>query len=337
MFLQALSAIGAIMDNGLTTRTGSYKMRWTLAITTVLLSLNANATQAPIADQVVKDLYFLSAQCDKYLDGLTDQERSVLTESSSLTERNESLRYVAGKDSILADFQELFKREHLNFNTNLTQMKDKLKKSTDLTSQYEDQNYSEQLYTDSLEEWKKIVKAKKTAAQKDEIKKFTWCRIAVVAAGMGINAAYPKKYVEFALSRPNTATIGYFQVMAERGEYRNTVGTGNQFSEPKTWDGSRFYIVHASFKNLDTESRLPVEGSLFINYDGKDYEFDSVEPILTEGYNIWFRKINPLVTMKTKLVYRIPDEIHGDVYWRPGRNSDDKRLWVGVVKAAEKT
>jgi hypothetical protein len=80
---------------------------------------------------------------------------------------------------------------------------------------------------------------------------------------------------------------------------------------------------------------LPVEGSLFINYNGKEYEFDSVEPIMVEGYNIWFRKINPLITMKTKIVYRVPNEVHGEVFWRPGRNPNDIKLLVGTINAAK--
>jgi hypothetical protein len=78
---------------------------------------------------------------------------------------------------------------------------------------------------------------------------------------------------------------------------------------------------------------MPVEGSLFISYNGKEYEFDSVEPIASEGYNMWFRKINPLIAMKTKIVYRIPDEIEGPVFWRPGRNATDTKLWLGYIKA----
>jgi hypothetical protein len=74
---------------------------------------------------------------------------------------------------------------------------------------------------------------------------------------------------------------------------------------------------------------------LYITYNGKEYEFDSVETVMAEGYNIWFKKVNPLITMKTKIVYRIPDEIEGDVFWKPGRNPDDKRLWVGSVKAQQ--
>ncbi len=335
-FPKALSAISAIMDNGYDNRTGSDTMRWVLAITGTLISLTANAADVgPITTQVMKDQYFSSAECSKYLDGLPEPEQDTLRQLTDIIEKSQSLSFVAGRDTLLGDFQPLFEAKHLHFNTSLVNLKEKVKDSPSLLDSYEDQGYSKQISDDATTKWSEFVKSKKAKPLQANIKKFTWCRIATVAAGMGVNAQFPKNYVERASAMTNTADIGYFKVKAERGEYRNSVGTGNRFSEPKTWDGSRFYIVHASFKNMDTESRLPVEGSLFINYNGKDYEFDSVEPIMSEGYNIWFRKINPLITMKTKLVYRIPNEIYGDVYWRPGRNSDDTRLWVGVLKAAK--
>ena len=52
-------------------------------------------------------------------------------------------------------------------------------------------------------------------------------------------------------------------------------------------------------------------------------------------YNIWFRSINPLITMKSKIVYRIPNEVSGEVFWQPGRNPNDTRLWLGKVDAVE--
>ena len=311
-------------------------MRWVLAIAGTLISLTANAADVgPITTQVMKDQYFSSAECSKYLDGLPEPEQATLRQLTDIIEKSQSLSFVAGRDTLLGDFQPLFEAKHLHFNTSLVNLKEKVKDSPNLLDSFEDQGYSKQISDDATTKWSDFVKSKKAKPLQANIKKFTWCRIAAVAAGMGVNAQFPKSYVERASAMTNTADIGYFKVKAERGEYGNSVGTGNRFSEPKAWDGSRFYIVHASFKNMDTESRLPVEGSLFINYNGKDYEFDSVEPIMTEGYNIWFRKINPLITMKTKLVYRIPNEIHGDVYWKPGRNSDDTRLWVGVLKAAK--
>ena len=311
-------------------------MRRALAVTGTLLSLTAIAADKdPIATQVMKDQFFSSAECGKYLDGFAEPEQDTLSELAAVYEKSQALGFVVGRDTLLGDFQTRFNANNLRFNSSLVEFKEKVKDSPNLLSGYEYNGYSQQILDDTSKKWSTIIQSKKSKPVQANIKKFTWCRIAAVGAGMGMNAQFPSDYVERASAITNTANIGYFKVKAESGEYRNTVGTGNRFAEPKTWEGSRFYIVNASFKNMDTESRLPIEGSLFINYNGKDYEFDSVEPITTEGYNIWFRKINPLITMKTKLVYRIPNEIHGDVYWKPGRNSEDTKLWVGTLKAAK--
>lgn len=296
----------------------------------------AAASQAVDKDaaKVVADRYFLSARCGDYLDGYTDEEKALMLSASEVTSMDESLRYVTGNDSILEDFQKAFSTERVGFNKQLTDARKLLEGRRDIRNYYSDDRYSEAKAKEALNQWKNIAfdKAKPKAMQ-DSGRRFIFCRMAVVATGMGVLANYHENYVKYAESIITKAQIGYFEISADRGQYSKTVGTGNRFSEPKAWEGSRFFIVSATFKNLDTESRMPIEGSLFITYNGKEYEFDSVEPISTEGYNLWFRKINPLITMKTKIVYRIPDEISGPVFWRPGRNAGDTKLWLGYLTA----
>lgn len=289
-----------------------------------------------IESRVVADGYFWSADCDRYLDGLKASEQDTLRESISPIEVDETITYVAGGESIINTFEELFKNTKYSINPELKKTKDELEGKPYLRHDYSDEKYSSKTAEAAVSS---VLKITKNQPKGSELFKNTFrymdCRIAAAAIGMGSNANDFHQYADFVKSKVTKSQIGHFEVSADKGTYGPTVGTGNKYAEPKTWAGSRFFIVHASFKNLDTESRLPVEGSLFINYNGKDYEFDSIEPITLEGYNIWFRKINPLVTIKTKIVYRIPDEIHGEVYWRPGRNSGDTKLWVGFLPAAK--
>lgn len=316
-------------------------MKPLLIAVSLLITIPAVAANAPQAvdkgaAQVAADRYFLSAQCGNYLDGYTDEEKDLMLSASEVTSMDESLRYVTGKDSILGDFQKTFSTEGIGFNKQLVDARKQLEGRRDVRNYYSDDRYSEAKAKEAFNQWKGIAFEKaKPRAMQDSGRKFIFCRMAVVATGMGVLANYHESYVRYAESIVTKAQIGYFEISADRGQYAKTVGTGNRFSEPKTWEGSRFFIVSATFKNLDTESRMPIEGSLFITYNGKEYEFDSVEPISTEGYNLWFRKINPLITMKTKIVYRIPDEISGPVFWRPGRNAGDTKLWLGYLKAHE--
>jgi len=300
----------------------------------ILICSNAVAGEDVTIKKVMTDLYFLSLRCESYLTDVTGEEREIVITATDKLEINQLLRFVAGRDAIINDFQKPFKDVGLKFNSSLSENRKKLKGKPDLSDLYVDENYSSEIHKQALNAWSRIRSGNnRTNAQKDEINNFVFCRLATAAAGLGANANYSDRYAAYVIARPRKERIGYFEVSADRGTYGKKVETGNQFAEPKSWHGSRFFTVHATFKNMDTASRLPVEGSLFINYGGRDYEFDSVEPIPLEGYNIWFRKLNPLVAMKTKIVYRIPNEVSGEVFWRPGRNPDDKRLWVGNLKA----
>jgi hypothetical protein len=75
-----------------------------------------------------------------------------------------------------------------------------------------------------------------------------------------------------------------------------------------------------------------MEGAVFINYNGKEYEFDKSEVIMAEGFGLFLDQINPLTSKTTKLVYKLPAEIKGPAYYKPGRASDDEKIFLGDLK-----
>ena len=123
----------------------------------------------------------------------------------------------------------------------------------------------------------------------------------------------------------------YFDITVNKAELKDRVSTGNQFSDLKPEDGNMYLIINATFKNTDSESRMLVDGSVWINYNGKDYEFDKSETIMAEGYGLLLDQINPLTSKTTNLVYKIPAEVKGEAYWRPGRSDDDERILLGTL------
>lgn len=123
----------------------------------------------------------------------------------------------------------------------------------------------------------------------------------------------------------------YFDIIVNEVRLKDRVNTGNQFANRKPEQGNMYLIINTSFKNTDNESRMLMNGSVWINYNGKDYEFDKAETVMLEGWGLILDQINPLTTKTTNLVYKIPAEIKGDAYWQPGRAGRNQRILLGTL------
>jgi hypothetical protein len=129
-----------------------------------------------------------------------------------------------------------------------------------------------------------------------------------------------------------TLKTEYFEITVSKAELINKINTGNEFSDLAAEQGNQFLIITTTFKNIDNESRMLTDGSVFINYNGKDYEFDKSEVVMAEGFGLFLDQINPLTSKTTKLVYKLPAEIKGPAYYKPGRASDDEKIFLGNLK-----
>lgn len=123
----------------------------------------------------------------------------------------------------------------------------------------------------------------------------------------------------------------YFDISVNKVDLADRVNTGNEFSDLKPEEGNKYLIINTTFKNTDSESRMIIEGTVWINYNGKDYEFDKSESVMAEGFGALLEQLNPLTSKTTNLVYKIPAEITGDAYWQPGRSNDDERIFLGTL------
>lgn len=160
------------------------------------------------------------------------------------------------------------------------------------------------------------------------------CAMRALAEGSATDSiGHLKAWVRNSKGVTRKATVGFFDVSINACTVQSLPITGNKYTEPDTWEGSRFVVLDVTFKNNDSEGRLPLPGSLIVNYNGRELTYDMSETILQKGFGIYFKSVNPLLSMKTKLVYRIPNEIAGDVFWVPGRNEDQTRLWCTTVKS----
>ena len=126
-----------------------------------------------------------------------------------------------------------------------------------------------------------------------------------------------------------TLHTDYFDITVNKVSLEDRVNTGNEFADLKPEQGNMYLIINATFKNTDKESRMLMDGSVWINYNGKDYEFDKSETVMLEGWGLLLDQINPLTSKTTNLVYKIPAEIKGNAYWQPGRADNDQKILLG--------
>lgn len=231
------------------------------------------------------------------------------------------IRYITGRDSVLSDYREI------SGETALTKALDETKNKLD-----EDQkNYwsSYVTYKEGLINLQVKEFANKNSHLKGLLHTHNLCKLNSIYQGSVNFQDTLDRMTRVSLRSGN---FDKFNIAINDCVISDTVGTQNPYSEPDKWVGSRFVVIDAHFKNVDTEGRLPFEGALIIKTEnGEELKYDTTESILQKGYGIYFKSINPFITMPTKIVYRIPNEISGEVLWEPGRNPEGKRLWCGFV------
>ena len=126
-----------------------------------------------------------------------------------------------------------------------------------------------------------------------------------------------------------TITTDNFEVTLNGYRFAKNVETGNPFTDIAPQDGNRFITLNATFKNISDRSRMVSQGgAIVIDFNGKSLRYDHTEPILLEGWGLFLDQLNPLTSMTTRLVYKIPAEISGPVYWEPERG---KRFSLGEI------
>ena len=125
-----------------------------------------------------------------------------------------------------------------------------------------------------------------------------------------------------------TLHANYFDVIVNKVSIQDDIDSANLKRE----QGIKYLIINATFKNTDKESRMMTDGSVWINYNGKELEYDNSETTLINGWGIFLDQINPLISKTTNLVYKIPKELKGDMFWQPGRADNTQRIFLGKLE-----
>lgn len=230
----------------------------------------------------------------------------------------EILGFALGRDSILQDFYTHTKGK--DFNADVMRLKK-------LSKQKAARSVMDADYNRAVDQLNVLLEQRKLTKS---MVKLVSCRVAAIgSASPNPYNAYATSYLKDLQAKQEAMNgqVGYFDVTVNDCTITKSIDTGNRFTALKPDPDARYLTVNATFKNTDNEGRLPLEGSLIISKDGKDYKFDTTESILSDGYGIRLRSLNPFIKLNTKIVYKVPNELSGDVYWKPGRNAEDKKLW----------
>lgn len=129
----------------------------------------------------------------------------------------------------------------------------------------------------------------------------------------------------------DTLRTEYFDIVASKVKAKTKLIPGWPYDNVLAGKDEMFVVFRATFKNIDNESRMVEAGQLLINYNGKDYQFDEPETINVPGFGLFLDQINPLITKRTTLVYKMPANIKGDLYWHPGRTKDNEVIFLGKL------
>lgn len=262
------------------------------------------------------------------LDGssLTPEENNFLFSIQKPLMTAETLGFAVGADTILSDYYA--QRKGKEFNAEVLKIKELAKQGSFGRLIDADFDAANAALGEALKDHKLPKDAYNVVS----------CRVGAIGS-TATNAynTYATSYLKGLQAKQEAmhGLVGYFDVTVNDCTISKSIETGNRYSTVKPDPDARFLTVNATFKNTDNEGRLPFEGSLFISKDGKDYKFDTTETVMSEGYGIRMRSLNPLIKLNTKIVYKVPNEVSGEVYWKPGRNAEDKKLWCTYLPEAK--
>jgi len=127
------------------------------------------------------------------------------------------------------------------------------------------------------------------------------------------------------------AVVGYFEISINRAHVDTMLGTANVYAEQAPGTGNTFVILDVTIKCIDKESRTPRIGSLLMKVEDRTYRFDKTETVSDPAWGLFFEPMNPLTSKTTKLVYKIPRDVKGEVFWEPGGNPDSVRFYCGRI------
>ncbi|MDG2107395.1 MAG: DUF4352 domain-containing protein [Woeseiaceae bacterium] len=111
----------------------------------------------------------------------------------------------------------------------------------------------------------------------------------------------------------------YFEVTVNSAYFRDWIGSFSDRTVPGP--ENKFLVIEVNYKNTDNEARVLMAGALVVRVDGKEFLFDQPEVVFAKGY-IAFDSLNPMVTREGNVVFKVPEVLKGDIFYRPARSTE---------------
>jgi hypothetical protein len=126
-----------------------------------------------------------------------------------------------------------------------------------------------------------------------------------------------------------TVKTGYFEVKVNSAKFYKFITAREGLINFKKDAKDRYLLLGITIKNTDKEARTIFDaGPIMINFNNKEYSFDRPEPTNAEGWGLSAEPINPAESKTTFLVYKIPREMTGEVFWRPDKTDVKKMISI---------
>ena len=117
----------------------------------------------------------------------------------------------------------------------------------------------------------------------------------------------------------DTVKTKYFEITVNSINFQNRVGNFNFPVYPG--QGNKFLVIDITYVNSDNEARTLRSGDVVVRADDKEFLFDTAEIVFADRY-IAFDKLNPMVTRKGYIVFKVPEGLKGKVFYKPASSSE---------------
>ncbi|MDP4265063.1 MAG: DUF4352 domain-containing protein [Bacteroidota bacterium] len=120
----------------------------------------------------------------------------------------------------------------------------------------------------------------------------------------------------------------FFNVVVDTVEIFDSIDDGNDLVTLPYEAGNEYFVINISFKNTDNESKMMPDGELGISRGNNELKYDNPEILTMRGWGVLMENIEPGITKKTRIVYKIPAGVSGKAYYYPDISYNQDRIFL---------